>query len=261
MANKTLKQMRELIVANNPEIVGSELFTEPYLNELINNAQLQVQMNLAGLALDRFRTKATLNVTDGNIIQGYYTSKACSIFKLSLLTNRLKRPKAVVEIQTVNTMPMPDSGNIVLYGLAKEVDRDAFFDLISNPYGADMRKPIFMMDGLALGDADSYLYLYPQLTFADNADKELGQIVVYYRRCLPLSTDASTIEIPEEYEIFIYKMVNVEIQASLGQIQKKDEAIQELMMKLQKAQDDFIANMNPAISNEIAPIGEGAKLQ
>lgn len=251
MANKTLKQMRQLIEANHPEILGSELFTEPYLNELINNAQRDVQMNLGGLALQKFL--AQVKTTEGGTFTAlaYYLGVACSRVSLSAISNRLSRPKSILDFFGYHSVTQGLGTNVV-YGKWTEVDRDKFFRLIRNPYGADFKDGIFIID-------PTYAYLYPAINEDLAGTAEIG--VNYYRLCTALTADTTALEIPEEYEHFVAKQVGIEIQAALGQIQKKDEAIQELMMKLQKSQEDFIASMTPAISNELAPMGEGAKLQ
>jgi hypothetical protein len=156
---------------------------------------------------------------------------------------------------------LPTAGNATVYGVAKEIDRTKFFDVIRNPYGSDYAKPVFIIYGYDASGAGEFIYLYPQLSVASVNDDELSQTVNYYRRCTPLTTDATVLEIPEEYEHFVIKRVNIDVQNTLGQLQKKDEAIQELMLKLQKSQEDFVASLSPLNSTEIAPIGEGARLQ
>ena len=241
---------------DNPEIIGHELFPEPYLNNLINNAQRDVQMNLSGLALQRFITSKTGSVGTGEWVNDIRWGKQVATFKLSTLTDRMERPKSILDIET--WYGFADSSLVM--GKATEIDYNKFFDVIRNPYNKDYSKPIFTIEG-ENGATERYLLLFPILTYPVAGQNNFLQKVNYYRLCSELSTDADTLEIPVEYEHYVVKVANIAVKNALGQLNAKDEAISELMNNIKTTHDGFMATMNPALKNEIAPMDEGAKLQ
>jgi hypothetical protein len=209
MAKATRVQLRDLVKAKRPEIIGNVNFPNAFLNELLNQAQRFVQLNLADLGIKEWEATDTLSLTNST-----FFDKLVSIADLtSDCPNRLfDDERAVKSIQTT------DGSSVV--GRADYVEDDVFLEQINNTFlTPTAAEPAFTRHS-------QVLVIFPRTNTA---------IGYYYKQVTDMTTDSVATGIPEMYEEHIVKRVLVDVDDILGKLQNKQASLQQLSADIKQS--------------------------
>jgi len=210
----TLLQLRDQIIIDTG-ILGNPDFSVARLNRMINLAQRYVQSQLHALGMKKWEKMYPLTLSSSN-----FSGNSVKVASVTTnLPDMLESPKSIIFIAT-------SDATSTYYGNAFEVSVKEFKEQLGNSYLAPtLVKPIFTR--LA-----GFIYLSPD-TITDAS-------ALYYRVVTDLSTDASSTEIPSEFEEFIIKKVSLEIDSILGKIQEKQVAEQQLDKEIITSYQNFL---------------------
>lgn len=211
MANATRLELRDLIKGKRPQIINNVDFTNPLLNELINQGQRFVQLNLAHLGIKEWEATDSLTLSSGTRAEQNVKTAPLS----TDCPNRLfDDERAIKYIDCAGTV------NSNYQGFAFYVDDEVFLNRLRNSFQAPT-------------DVEPIFTRYNQLIVL-TPSSILTAIAHYYKQVADMTTDGANTEIPEMYEEHIIKRVLVDIDDILGKLQNKQADLQQLTADLQQ---------------------------
>lgn len=200
--------MREKIQLD-ANILGDEMFPNARLNEMINQAQWDIQIKLNGIGLKKWAKTYTPETISDSTWGGYNVSY------ISMPTDYMEG-NSPISATTVY------SGT---NGYASEILSDLFEERLRNSYTTPTtRYPVFTR-------MDNKYYFYPRVTTINFR---------YYKRIPELSSDSAESEIPLEYHNKIVDKVVLEIkkiknnQLYAYEDKKLDKEIEETFIKKER---------------------------
>lgn len=213
MANRTLKQLSDLMRVERPEIRSNPDFPQAVITRLVNDAQKFVQVQLAHLGIKQWEATDSLTLSSGTL--------AGSNVKTAPLATDC--PSRLFEgrdaIKYIETTGVEDNG------IAHYVDDDVFLDNLRNTYlGPTELEPIFTRK-------NNLLLVAPSSITAATA--------VYYKSVTDLGADSDATTIPENYEEFIVKRALIEVDSVLQKLNNKVEAINQLSKDIKDSFNSF----------------------
>ena len=219
----TLLQLRDEIILS-AGIKGNPDFPPTLLNRKINHAQRYVQTELNGLGMKKWETSQSITA---GLTAAAYNSSSNNVKKVAVgqtyFLNMLESPKSIIHIETNDSSDPPN------YGIAREVPIQNFEESLANTYLVPTtKKPIFIR-------LSGYVWLAPVGIAAATAH--------YYKAVADLSTDASSTEIPIEFEDFIIKKTVLEIKIMKGEVQDVQLKQAELDKEIQSSYEKFLGKM------------------
>ena len=212
----TLLQLRDLVKLD-AGIEGMPKWADLRITKEINLAQRYVQTELNGLGMAKWESSISI----GTPSAGTYSGVNIKTVAVTTLTNMLESPNSIMQIETTS---------VSTDGIAREVDKQEFEELISNTYTAPtLEEPIFMR-------LSGNIYISPSTVTGGTAH--------YYKGVTDLSSDSDTTEIPVEFEEFIVKKAVLEIDVANDKLQDKELALRQLNSDINSAYDKFLSKQN-----------------
>ena len=211
----TLVQIRDEIVIR-ADVKSDPNYPKPWLNRMINDAQLYVQGRLAHLGIHKWLKTDSLTLSSGT-----YADKNDKTADLTTdCPSMLESPDAIKRIATSIGI-----GTSTDKGIAKAVDIDVYLEHIRNTFlTPTLSEPIFTRDGAILRISPSTV---------DTA------VATYYKQVATLSSDATESEIPEHFVLFVINKVVMDIKLMKGMLNDKQEAMRQLNEDIAKAYESF----------------------
>jgi hypothetical protein len=245
MSAKLIELRDQLII--DAGIEGDPKFPAPRLNRMIALAEKYVQTQLIPLGLKKWEKVLTVT-TSGGVADGLtdaaFNSATNNVSTISMpftdtlisyLNDVLESPASILFIDCKYKL-LTDSS----YGLAYEVDKDRFKEVLSNTYFAPTKKqPIFMR-------LNNKIWIAPLVDAASL--QKIDQVDVFYHKVItdisviisPATTaDDNRTEIPVEFEEHIIRKAKIEIDEILGRSEKKASASRQLDREILMAFNKF----------------------
>ena len=211
----TLTNLIEQIRADY-NLWNDENFSNSRLIPMINRAQRDVQTKLGVLGLEKFESVSSALPP----IAGTFIGNNIKIIKINStnLPNFLEKP------DSIRFLDCNDGTN---YGYTdKPITPGKFRDHLLNSYlSATAKEPECMR-------LDNSIYVAPSTI--------TSVLVHYYSLVIDLSAYNDPTAIPDEFIIYIVKLVGIEIESIQGKLQNKQLAIQELDKNIQDSYKSFM---------------------
>lgn len=219
----TLLELRDQLRIDH-DILGNDKFPDARLNRIINLAQRYIQTSLNGLGMKKWEKSTGITpvvLTEDAIASSFNNVKTISLS--SSLPDLLESPNSIKFIDCTS-------------GIALEVSEDYFIEALRNSYLApSLVKPIFTRFA-------GKVYLAP---LAISTVK-----VYYYRVITDLASDASTTEIPVEFEEQLLKKAGVDIDFILQKVQDKQSALQAIDGEIKQAYASYIGKQQEVLKEK-----------
>lgn len=202
--SSTLVQIRDLIKANKG-ILSDPMFSDALLNRWINDSQRSIQLKLFFLGYKEFKSSDSLTLSSGTL-----GKKSVKTAPLSTdCPNRMGVPNWLLFIDCSVA-----AGGATDKGLAFPVSERAFNELIENTFLAPTNaKPLCTI-------IDDKIYISPSTI--DTA------VAHFYKETTDMSSDSSTLDLPEAFNSFVMRLVEMRIEERQGKLADKDEKMREL---------------------------------
>ena len=201
--SSTLVQIRDLIKANTGVIDDPE-FTDALLNRWINDGQRSVQLKLFHLGYTEFKSSDSLTLSSGTFGgQDVKTSPMATD-----VPNRMGVPNWLLYVDC------SASGGAADKGLAYPVSNRAFREHLKNTFLAPTTS-----NPLCTIEADKIVIAPSTIDTA---------VAHYYKETTDMSSDSSTMDLPESFNTFVMRLVEMRIEDRRGKLADKDEKMREL---------------------------------
>lgn len=211
----TLKQLRDKVIIDRPNLIGHPDFPDARLNKELNLAQRYVQTEIAGIGFYKWQASASATAGLSATTHAGVNVKTVPI-NATYFPNMLESPKSIryFDISDGSTS-----------GIAREVAEQNLQEKLSNTYTA----PTLKQGSFTRIDNNVIL-----------APSTITTATVHFLKVVTdLSSDSDTTEIPPEFEGFILKKVLIELDDILGKLDSKASAMQQLGMDIQKAYQEY----------------------
>ena len=199
----TLLQLRDLIKANTG-IKEDPNFANALLNRWINDAQRSVQLKLFFLGYKEFKSSDSLTLSSGSL--GVNTVKTAPL--ATDCPNRMGVPNWLIFVDC------GIAAQVTQKGIAYPISERSFDELIKNTFLTPTAvAPICTI-------IDDKIYISPSTIDTATAH--------YYKETTDMASDAGTLDLPEAFNSFVMRMVEMRIEDRMGKLNDKQQKMIEL---------------------------------
>ncbi len=202
--SSTLLMLRDLIKANTG-VLDDPNFPDTLLNRWINDGQRSVQLKLFHLGYTEFKSSDSLTLSSGTFGGASVKTSPMS----TDVPNRMGVPNWLLYVDCSIA-----AGGAADKGLAYPVSERTFREHLKNTFLTPTST-----NPLCTIEADKIVIAPSTIDVA---------VAHYYKETTDMSSDSSTMDLPESFNTFVMRLVEMRIEDRRGKLADKDEKMREL---------------------------------